>query len=81
MEFKVNINKNDYKFYNSFHTFQDMYILGSQVYEDEEIMPFSLYSSIYEQDPEDYIMEDNETEYDKLANEFMIKMKIKQLPF
>ena len=81
MNLKVNFNKIDYKIYNSFHTFQDMYIIGCQVYEDEEIMPFSLYCSIYEQDPDDYIMEDNETEYDKLANEFMIKMKIKQLPF
>ena len=41
----------------------------------------SSYSSIYDQDPDDYIMEDNETEYDKLANEFMTKMKIKQPPF
>ena len=58
-----------------------MYIIGCQVYEDEEIMAISSYSSIYEQDPDDYIMEDNETEYDKLANEFMTKMKIKQPPF
>jgi hypothetical protein len=58
-----------------------MYILGSQVYEDEEIMQISSYSSIYDQDPDDYIMEDNETEYDKLANEFINKMKIKQPPF
>ena len=44
-------------------------------------MAISSYSSIYDQDPDDYIMEDNETEYDKLANEFMTKMKIKQPPF
>ena len=81
MKLKVNYNKSDYKFYNSFHTFQDMYIIGCQVYEDEEIMAISSYSSIYDQDPDDYIMEDNETEYDKLANEFMTKMKIKQPPF
>ena len=81
MKLKVNFNKIDYKFYNSFHTFQDMYIIGCQVYEDEEIMPFSLYSSIYEQDPEDYIMEEFESEYDKMANEFMTKMKIKQSQF
>jgi hypothetical protein len=58
-----------------------MYILGSQVYEDEEIMPVSSYSSIYDQDPDDYIMEEFESDYDKMANEFMTKMKIKQLPF
>ena len=81
MKLKVIFNKSDYKFYNSFHTFQDMYIIGCQVYEDEEIMAISSYSSIYDQDPDDYIMEDNETEYDKLANEFMTKMKIKQPPF
>ena len=81
MKLKVIYNKSDYKFYNSFHTFQDMYIIGCQVYEDEEIMAISSYSSIYDQDPDDYIMEDNETEYDKLANEFMTKMKIKQPPF
>uniref|UniRef100_A0A6C0ETQ7 Uncharacterized protein n=1 Tax=viral metagenome TaxID=1070528 RepID=A0A6C0ETQ7_9ZZZZ len=81
MKLKVNFNKIDYKFYNSFHTFQDMYIIGCQVYEDEEIMPFSLYSSIYEQDPEDYIMEEFESDYDKMANEFMTKMKIKQSQF
>jgi hypothetical protein len=58
-----------------------MYILGSQVYEDEEIMPVSSYSSIYDQDPEDYIIEEFETEYDKMANEFITKMNFKQSSF
>ena len=36
-----------------------MYIIGSQVYEDEEIMGYSYsYSSIYEQDPDEYIADD-----------------------
>jgi hypothetical protein len=60
-----------------------MYIIGSQVYEDEEIMMISPYPSIYDQDPDDYIMEDTEVdnEYDLIANEFMAKMKIKKSPF
>jgi hypothetical protein len=58
-----------------------MYILGSQVYEDEEIMPVSSYSSIYDQDPDNYIMEEFETEYDKMANEFITKMNFKQFSF
>ena len=60
-----------------------MYIIGSQVYEDEEIMSKTLYLSIYDQDPDDYIMEDAEVEneYDLFANEFMSKMKIKKSPF
>jgi hypothetical protein len=60
-----------------------MYIIGSQVYEDEEIITKTSYLSIYEQDPDDYIMEDAkvENEYDVFANEFMAKMKIKKSPF
>ena len=81
MKLKVNYNKSDYKFYNSFHTFQDMYIIGCQVYEDEEIMAISSYPSIYEQEPDDYIMEDIDNEYDKMAIDFMEKMKIRKSPF
>jgi len=60
-----------------------MYIIGSQVYEDEEIMTKTAYLSIYDQDPDDYIMEEAEVmnEYDTFADEFMAKMKIKKSPF
>ena len=57
-----------------------MYIIGCQVYEDEEIMGAS-YLSIYEQNPDDYIVEDsydfdNDFEYEKVAIKFIEKMKI-----
>ena len=60
-----------------------MYIIGSQVYEDEEIMSKTAYLSIYDQDPDDYIMEDAvfENEYDTFADEFLSKMKIKKSSF
>jgi hypothetical protein len=61
-----------------------MYILGSQVYEDEEIKMSYEYSSIYEQNPDEYIVEVNagdcdyvnENEHVSLSFEFMEKMKL-----
>lgn len=61
-----------------------MYIIGCQVYEDEEIVMVSSYSSIYDQNPDEYIYEDEETlenEYDKMAVDFMEKMNIRQTSF
>ena len=61
-----------------------MYIIGCQVYEDEEIVMVSSYSSIYDQNPDEYIYEDEEThenEYDKMAFDFMEKMNIRQSSF
>ncbi len=62
----------------------NMYILGSQVYEDEEIIMSYEYNSIYEQNPEEYIVEVsdgdcdyvNENEHVSLSFEFMEKMKL-----
>jgi hypothetical protein len=62
----------------------NMYILGSQVYEDEEIKMNYEYSSIYEQNPDEYIVEVNdgdcdyvnENEHVSLSFEFMEKMKL-----
>jgi hypothetical protein len=62
----------------------NMYILGSQVYEDEEIMMTYEYNSIYEQNPDEYIVEVsdgdcdyiNENEHVSLSFEFMEKMKL-----
>ena len=43
----------------------DMFIIGGEIYDDEEIMGIDAYElPIYEQDPEEYIYED---EYDALA--------------
>jgi hypothetical protein len=57
-----------------------MYILGGQVYEDEEIMGYSysyphpsLYSSIYEQDPDEYIADD---EFEEITVHFFGDLKI-----
>ena len=61
-----------------------MYIIGSQVYEDEEIMMNYQFNSIYDQNPDEYIVEDTDCMYedgnesDSLSFEFMEKMKIKQ---
>jgi hypothetical protein len=62
----------------------NMYILGGQVYEDEEIMMTYEYNSIYEQNPDEYIVEVsdgdcdyiNENEHVSLSFEFMEKMKL-----
>jgi hypothetical protein len=57
-----------------------MYILGGQVYEDEEIMGYSysyppslLYQSIYEQDPDEYIADD---EFEEITVHFFGDLKI-----
>lgn len=51
-----------------------MYIIGGEVYEDEEIIGFDpYYSSIYEQSPDDYIYED---EYDTLSFALQDKLKM-----
>jgi hypothetical protein len=61
-----------------------MYIIGSQVYEDEEIMMNYQYNSIYDQNPDEYIVEDTDCMYEddgefvSLSFEFMEKMKIKK---
>ena len=52
-----------------------MFILGSQVYEDEEILPNQVnYSSIYEDDPDDYIYE--MSSYEELSILFLEKMAV-----
>lgn len=58
-----------------------MYIIGSQVYEDEEIRINYEYNSIYDQNPDEYIAEeDGDCVYvndnGSLSFEFMEKMKI-----
>jgi hypothetical protein len=57
-----------------------MYILGGQVYEDEEIMGYSYsyphpssYQSIYEQDPDEYIADD---EFEEITVHFFGDLKI-----
>ncbi len=61
-----------------------MYIIGSQVYEDEEIMMNYQYNSIYDQNPDEYIVEDTDCMYEdgdefvSLSFEFMEKMTIKK---
>lgn len=53
-----------------------MYIIGSQVYEDEEIIDCSGYASqsVYDSHPEEYIYED---EIDLFSNTFYDKMIVK----
>ena len=51
-----------------------MYIIGGEIYEDEEITGFDPYHpSIYEQTPDDYIYED---EYDKLSFALQDKLRL-----
>ena len=51
-----------------------MYIIGGEIYEDEEITGFDpYYPSIYEQTPDDYIYED---EYDNLSFALQDKMRL-----
>jgi hypothetical protein len=53
-----------------------MYILGGQVYEDEEIMGYSYsYPSIYEQDPDEYIADD-EFEFEEITVHFFGELKM-----
>ena len=65
---------------NLYSYIPNMYILGGQVYEDEEIKMNYEYNSIYEQNPDEYIVEDyvHPNDYDSFAVEFMEKMKIMQ---
>ena len=51
-----------------------MYIIGGEIYEDEEITGFDPYHpSIYEQTPDDYIYED---EYDNLSFALQDKLRL-----
>lgn len=51
-----------------------MYIIGGELYEDEEIIGFDpYYASIYEQTPDDYIYED---EYDTLSFALQDKLRV-----
>jgi hypothetical protein len=60
-----------------------MYIIGCQVYEDEEIMMNYQFNSIYDQNPDEYIVEDTDCMYEdgnesvSLSFEFMEKMNLK----
>lgn len=54
-----------------------MYIIGGEIYEDEEIIGFDpYYTSIYEQNPDDYIYED---EYDDLSFALQEKMQMRSV--
>ena len=73
---------------NNYSYIPNMYILGGQVYEDEEIMVNYNYSSVYDQNPDEYIAEDCDCECDcmyeddneqvSLSFELMEKMNINQ---
>jgi hypothetical protein len=63
---------NDFYMINYAHK---MFIIGGEIYEDEEIFGFDpYYPSIYEQNPDDYIYED---EYDKLSFALQDKMQLR----
>jgi hypothetical protein len=54
-----------------------MYIIGGEIYEDEEITGFDPYHpSIYEQTPDDYIYED---EYDNLSFALQDKLRLQSV--
>ncbi len=54
-----------------------MFIIGGEVYEDEEVMELTSYeNSIYERDPEEYIYED---EYDELAIRLENRLQLKNV--
>jgi hypothetical protein len=71
---------------NNYSYIPNMYILGGQVYEDEEIMVNYNYLSVYDQNPDEYIAEDcdcdcmyeDDNEQVSLSFELMEKMNINQ---
>lgn len=57
-----------------YYALYKMYIIGGELYEDEEIIGFDpYYTSIYEQPPDDYIYED---EYDQLSFALQDKLQM-----
>jgi hypothetical protein len=71
---------------NNYSYIPTMYILGGQVYEDEEIKISNNHLSVYDQNPDEYIAEDSDcdcmysdnNEQVSLSFEFMEKMNINQ---
>lgn len=54
-----------------------MYIIGGEMYEDEEIIGYDpYYHSIYEQNPDEYIYED---EYDTLSFALQEKLQMRTM--
>jgi hypothetical protein len=60
-----------------------MYIIGGEVYEDEEIMSPNRYLSVYEEDPDEYIDESDDMdvmdEMDEMSILFLEKMNVKTI--
>jgi hypothetical protein len=57
----------------------EMYIIGGEVYDDEEVFGSnSYYASVYERDDDEYIYEDSyEDEYDQLAIALQNRLRLK----